>query len=407
MCPIFSYTGSMLITRQLDTDEKLDVLALGAEFDICGCGRRTPPSPLRFIYNAALPQGGCVPLFKVLQSNACINDCAYCVNQAGRDIPRSALTSEELARIFMELYRKKLVQGLFLTSAVDRDASRMQQAMIKTVEVLRRSYHFTGYIHLKMLPGATRDLIEAGCRLASRVSVNMEAPTATHLARLSSKKDIYNGILEPMRWARQIMAGHDNLVPSGQTTQFVVGAAGETDRDILKTTTGLYQEIGLRRIYFSAYSPIGGSRLEGVPPAPPMREHRLYEVDWLLRVYGFSAREVELALDGSGHLRLSQDPKLTIARKQPWLYPVDVNTAPYDDLVRVPGVGPVSARRIVSARRGHSIDSLDQLKKMRVVVRRAVPFLWFKGMMPEDRQLSFLPERDEESPEPAPSLDLV
>ena len=135
-----------------------------------------------------------------------------------------------------------------------------------------------------------------------------------------------------------------------------------------------------------------------------MREHRLYEVDWLLRVYGFSAREVELALDESGHLRLSQDPKLTIARRQPWLYPVDVNTAPYDDLVRVPGVGPMSAKRILSVRREHGIDSLDQLKKMRVVVKRAVPFLWFKGMMPEDRQLSFLPQMEEEAPEPAPSM---
>ncbi len=394
----------MLITRAMDMDERLDTLALGAEFDLCGCGTRTPPSSHRFIYNAALPTGGCMPLFKVLQSNACINDCAYCVNQAGRDTRRSSFQSEELARLFMDLYRKKLVQGLFLTSAIDREASRMQQEMLKTVEILRRNYKFTGYIHLKMLPGASRDLIEAGCRMASRVSVNMEAPTPGHLARLSSKKDLYNGIMNPMRWAKQIMTASKGLVPSGQTTQFVVGASGETDRDIVKSTAALYGEFGLRRVYFSAYRPITGSRLEDVPAAPPMREHRLYEVDWLLRVYGFSSREVELALDSNGQLRLSQDPKVTIARKQPWLFPVDINTAPYDDIVRVPGIGPVSAKRIMTARSGHIIDSLETLKKMRVVVKRAAPFIWFKGMSQDDRQLSFMPELEDEMTAGKPSL---
>lgn len=372
------------------TRDKLGILTGSARYDICGFGDagRIKELPQRFIYRASLPGGGCTSLFKVLLTNACINDCAYCANQVGVDSPRDSFMPDELARVFMELYRKRMVQGLFLSSGIAGNASRTMESMVKTVEILRRSYSFTGYIHLKLLPGASFDCIEAGCKLASRVSVNMEAPTARHLARLSTGKDIYRGIIEPMHRVKRIIAGNENLVPGGQTTQFVVGAAGETDRDLLQTTAALYRDVGLRRIYFSAFRPIAGTRLEGLEPAPAIREHRLYQTDWLLREYGFAPQEVELALEEDGNLSLENDPKLVIARKQPWLFPLDINRAEYADLLRVPGIGPATARRIVEARRDHSIDSMEQLQKMRVAVKRAAPFIWFKGMLEEEKQLA-------------------
>jgi predicted DNA-binding helix-hairpin-helix protein len=252
------------------------------------------------------------------------------------------------------------------------------ERMIDAVAALRLRHRFKGYIHMKLLPGASIDCVEAACRLASRVSVNMEAPTSHHLARLASGKDLQAGILEPMRWVKQIQMTHTTHVPAGQTTQFVVGAAGETDGDILNTAHSLYKDLSLARIYFSAYHPMGDPRLEGVPPAPPMREHRLYQSDWLLRVYRFSFQEVGLALKEGRDLPLSKDPKLVIAERQPWLFPVDVNRASYEELLRVPGIGPVSARRIIQVRREHAISSLKELREMRAAARRAAPFLWLK-----------------------------
>jgi predicted DNA-binding helix-hairpin-helix protein len=206
-----------------------------------------------------------------------------------------------------------------------------------------------------------------------------------------------------MRWVKQLIATNEKLVPSGQTTQFVVGAAGETDQDILSTTEALYHDMELRRIYFSAFRPIRGSRLEWLRPVHPLREHRLYQADWLIRVYRFSPRELELALGKSGNLRLSRDPKLTIAQKQPWLFPVDVNVASYDELLRVPGIGPVSAGRIIEARREHSIFSSQQLTKLGVATKKATPFIWFQGMLSWEKQSSFIPEF-EDLDQPAPSL---
>ncbi len=386
--------------------DKLDTLTAAAQFDVCGYSGIRPrnTSPLRFIHRAALPGGGSVCLFKVLLTNVCINDCAYCVNQIGRDIPRCSFQPEELAKLFMELRTRRLVQGLFLSSGIGKNASHTMESMIKVVEILRHSHGFKGYIHLKILPGASFDCIEAACKLASRVSVNIEAPTAHHLARLSRKKDLHNGILQSMLWVKQLTAKDDNLVPSGQTTQFVVGAAGETDRDILRSTEALYREIGLRRAYFSAFQPIRDSSLEGLYPTPPMREHRLYQVDWLLRIYGFSPGEMELALGKNDNLALGRDPKLVIAQKQPWLFPVDVNRASYEELLRVPGIGPVSAQRIVDARKEHSIFSLQQLKKMKVATGRALPFIWFKGMLDFEKQASFIPRLEDDLDKPAPSL---
>ncbi len=372
--------------------DRLKTLITAARFDICGCGREASPGkfPIGLIYNAALPGGGCIPLLKVLLTNFCINDCAYCVNQIGRDIPRCSFQPEELARLFMEMRAKNLVQGLFLSSGIGADVSRTMEAMIKVVEILRYCYGFRGYIHLKILPGARFDCVEAACRLSSRVSINIEAPTVQHLARLSSKKDLLHGIMERMRWVKEIISKNETLVPSGQTTQFVVGAAGETDFDILRTACDLYKEKNLRRVYFSAFRPISDSSLDGVAPTPPLREHRLYQMDWLLRIYDFSPHELGLAMDSNGSLAIRNDPKLVIARKQPWLFPVDLNKAAYKELIRVPGIGPTAAKRIIETRLVSVISSVRQLGKMGVVTNRALPFIWFKGMLNEEKQLSFI-----------------
>jgi putative DNA modification/repair radical SAM protein len=386
----------------MGVEDRLTTLATAARFDVCGCGgmrSQAMASPAHFIHKAALPDGGCISLFKVLMTNICTNDCAYCINASRRDIPRTAFKPEELAQLFMQYQQKRLVQGLFLSSGIAGNPSGTMERMIETVEILRGRYEFKGYIHFKLLPGASTSCIEAACRLANRVSINIETPTARHLAKLSSRKDIYEGILSPMRQVKNLKEQSGILVPSGQTTQFVVGAAGENDGEILNTTTALYNEMELRRVYFSAYKPIGDSRLEGVNAASPWREHRLYQADWLLRVYKFAPSEVSLALDRWGNLPLKTNPKLSIARKQPWIFPVDVNRASYEELLRVPGIGPVAAKRIVQARVDRSIWSLDQLKKLHVRHREAAPFIWFKGMLDWEKQSSFIPQLVEEHEE--------
>jgi len=377
----------------LSVPDKFKTLTGGARYDVCGYAGpgRQISDPEHFIYRAALPGGGCVSLLKVLLTNVCINDCGYCVNQVGRDCPRSSFKPEELAGTFAEMVQKDKVTGLFLSSGIAGDPSLTMQSMIDAVHVVRKRYQFKGYVHLKILPGASFSCVEEACRIATRVSVNMEAPTAAHLARLSSRKDIHSGILERMNWVKRLTEKHPGLAPGGQTTQFVVGAAGETDRDLLVRTDSLYSEIGLKRVYFSAFRPIHESRLENLTPTPPLREHRLYQADWLLRIYGFSIKEVDLALSQSGNLPLDRDPKQLIAREQPWFFPVDINKASYVELLHVPGIGPASARKIIEVRKESKIDSLKQLQKMRVVVKRAAPYIRYNGMLDWEKQLSFLP----------------
>ncbi len=372
----------------MEVQTKLESLSTAAQYDVCGfCGSpRTKDSPLGFIHEAAVPGKAPVSLLKVLLTNYCVNDCMYCVNQVGRDIPRSAFQPEELAKLFMELHEKKLVQGLFLSSGIASNPSRTMGAMLGTAEILRKHYEFAGYIHLKIMPGAPFGSVEEGCKLASRVSVNIEAPTAKHLSRLTSGKEMYQDILTRMRWVKELKSERDSLIPSGQTTQFVVGAAGEKDLDILKTTQKLYREMELRRVYYSAFTPVS-PHSGNIARAPPVREHRLYQTDWLMRVYRYPDNEVELALDNEGNLPLDSNPKLVIAEKQPWLFPIDLNGAEYNELIRVPGIGPVSAKKILSLRKDTRIDSMNQLRKMRVLTGVAAPFIWFKGIEREERQL--------------------
>jgi len=345
-------------------EKKLKILGMGAAQDACSFVSKLNS----FIYLAATP-GGYIPLLKVLMTNVCCNDCAYCINRAENKVIRASFKPLELSRLFMDLYERGLVKGLFLSSGNGIDPSLAMEDILKTAEILRKKYKFNGYIHLKVLPGSRLEYVRPACELASRVSINFEAPSQRHLSRISSKKDFYKIMQSTIEIKKYREKG---LVPGGQTTQFVVGASGETDRDIFELMKRLYREIKLTRIYFEALRPLKGTPLEGHPPTPIWRQNRLYQLDFLFR-YGFLDEELALAFDERGYLPKERDPKLTIALKQPHIFPVDIKSADYKTLLRVPGIGPKTARKIIENRKNGI--RIDDLKKMGVNLRRALPFI--------------------------------
>jgi len=370
----------------METLDKLAILGGAARYDVCASSfscRKAPSSTGRLgnpaasgICHSFLPDGRCVSLFRVLMTNACEQDCAYCVNRRSRNTPRTSFQPEELARMFIEFYVRNYVEGLFLSSGVCGRADATMEKMVKTVEILRAQYGYQGYVHLKILPGASRDLVERGADLADRMSVNLEAPNRKRLALLSPGKEMMENIVERMRWMNQLAV--QGRIPSGQTTQFVVGPAGETDFELLRTVTWLYKNVGLRRAYFSAFIPVPDTPLENQPPTPLLREHRLYQAEFLLRTYGFSLEE--LAFQGRDfNLPLDYDPKVVFALARPERYPVEVNKATKEELLRVPGMGRRSVSRILALRRQGRITDLQELKNLGVVVKRARPFITILG----------------------------
>jgi len=375
----------------MDTLNKLSALGAAARFDVCtaSCGpaasRRMRASPLgeisrRAITRIALPDGGTVPLLKILQTNACRHNCHYCANRADRGHRRFRFTPEEMSAAFMDLYHHRHVQGLFLSSGVEGSPARTMADMLTTVEILRERHAFRGYIHLKVLPGAPYDCVERAVELANRVSVNMEAPTEAQLRRIAPDKHMPDDVVQRMHWIKRAAAAREGAMASGQSTQFVVGAGRETDRELLTSATALYRDLGLRRVYFSAFEPVSDTPLEAQPPAPQMREHRLYQTDWLLRCYAgvYSLGDVVFADDGN--LSLDVDPKLAIALRQRERFPIELNRADYADLLRVPGIGPRSARAIVKQRKSHGrFAHLDDLRRAGAVIRRAAPFILING----------------------------
>ena len=253
------------------------------------------------------------------------------------------------------------------------------ERMIAAVEIVRRRYAFRGYVHLKILPGASRATVERATQVATRVSLNLEAPNPERLAALSLTKGFESDLLQRMWWAREFMLQQGNA-PAGQTTQFVVGAAGEADREILATTARLYRELGLQRAYYSAFQPVPRTPLENLPPASPLREHRLYQGDFLLHQYGFG--EEELVYDARGNLPLEADPKQAWAQAHPEWFPLEVNCADREALLRVPGIGPKTAARIIAARRQHRVRDLETLRRLGVVAQRAAPYVLLDGHLP-------------------------
>lgn len=367
--------------------DKLDILAGQARYDLaCACGTsgHRVRGPLgRWIYPAVLPDGRRANLLKVLLSNACTRDCAYCAQRHGRDFARADFIPGELAATFMDMCRQRKVSGLFLSSAINGRTIDTMERMLETIEIVRFRHGYRGWLHLKILPGAGREQVERAALLANRVSLNLEAPTPERLSAISPQKKFQTDIMQRMQWIQDLVSRKAGRC-KGQTTQFVVGAGDETDGEFIQTMGDLYSKFYLARVYFSAFQPVKGTPLEGRRPAPFEREHRLYQADFLLRKYGFAADE--LILDHEGNLPRDADPKTAWARAHPEAFPIEVNTATEQELLRIPGVGPVSARKIIKQRRASRITSLDGLRRTGAVSRRAEPYVLLGGRRPQERR---------------------
>ncbi|MBC8162903.1 MAG: radical SAM protein [Roseiflexaceae bacterium] len=367
----------------MELAEKLEILAPAARFDACDThssgGKRFTPKKAAWdaagIAAESGPDGRAMPVFRLLMSSKCEWDCPYCPLRSANDTPRAALTPEELAQAFMPRVERGAAQGLLLSTGVDSDQRAATTRMIDGVEQLRRKNGFDGYVHLKLLPGTSRSDVERAARLASRISINIEAPSAEQLAAISPRRDWFADVIAPLLWARDWQ--REGLLPSGIATQFVVGAAGEADRDLLRTTAWLYRDLDLRRVYFGAFRPAAGTPLADRLPTPFVREQRLKEADWLLRHYGFATDE--LPYDAGGNLPLNTDPKLAWALAHPELFPVELNTAAETLLMRVPGLGPLSVRRILRLRRDHCSREPAQLKGLGSLAGRAADFVTLNG----------------------------
>lgn len=371
----------------MDALEKLKLLGPQTCFEpaeeVNAVGARATSSPASdlagCIYNAVMPGGKRIALLKTLLTSACERDCFYCAFRQGRDFRRATFSPDELARLFMQLHHQGLVEGIFLSSGVAGGGPNTEDRLIATAEILRRRYDFRGYIHLKIMPGAERDQIAAAMRLANRVSVNLEAPNNRRLQLLAPHKVFAEELLQRLRWIEELRREMPGHAPSS-TTQFVVGAAGESDLELLTTTEFLHRQAGLARAYFVAFTPVPGTPLENHPPTSPLREHRLYQSSFLLRDYGFTVEE--LPFDSEGNLPLERDPKWVWASRELTHAPVEVNTADRLTLLRIPGIGPKGAARLLEARRRGRLRELSDLRKLGIAADRAAPFILLDGHRP-------------------------
>jgi predicted DNA-binding helix-hairpin-helix protein len=336
------------------------------------------------VYYAAGPGGRTFPLLKTMLTTACERDCYYCPFRAGRDSRRATFTPDEMAKTFIEVHRAGIVEGLFLSTGILKGGPNTQNRLLDTAEILRRRLRFDGYLHLKLMPGAEHGQIERAMQLASRVSINLEAPSAARLERLAPHKSFATELLEPLTWTAHVRADSERRLASS-ATQFVVGAADETDLELLQMTSHLFKAVGLERVFYSAFDPCPGTPLEGSPAEEPLREHRLYQASYLLRDYGFDLEE--LPFESGGNLPINRDPKQAYAEAHLTGSPVEVNRAPPERLRRVPGIGPLGVRRILSARRERTLHDLAQLRRMGIVADRAAPYITLDGRRPP-RQLS-------------------
>lgn len=381
----------------MDLYQKLSILSDAAKYDVActssgvqrsGAGSTIGNAVAAGICHAFSADGRCISLLKVLMSNACAYDCKYCVNRCSNDVPRATFTPRELADLTIQFYRRNYIEGLFLSSGIIRDPDHTCERMIETLRILREEYRFGGYIHAKAIPGASDLLITRLGYLADRLSVNIELPSQKSLQALAPQKS-KTDILRPMGLIKQgVQQNSTDLVryrqapkfaPAGQSTQMIIGATPDTDYQILQLTQGLYRKYRLKRVFFSAYTPV--VRDEGLLPAigtkpPLLREHRLYQADWLLRFYGFDASE--LLDDGHPYFNPYLDPKCNWALHHMEHFPVEINLAPIEMLLRVPGIGVHSAQRIVAARRTGNLD-YSGLKKIGVVLKRAQYFITCRG----------------------------
>ncbi len=378
------------------TAKKLAILADAAKYDVsCASSGASRKGSKGGIGNAAewgvchsfTDDGRCVSLLKILYTNHCLYDCAYCVNRSGNDIPRAAFTPRELAELTIEFYRRNYIEGLFLSSGVIRNPDHTMELMLHALRLLRTQHKFNGYIHLKTIPGASADLVRTAGLYADRLSVNIEIPSEPNLKRLAPQKD-HQSVYMPMRHIQQNTLENREerrkfrhapvFAPAGQSTQMIIGASNERDRDILRLSSLLYHGPKLKRVYYSGFIPVNAydGRLPALRQAPLAREHRLYQADWLMRFYRFDAEEI--LCDEQPDLALDVDPKLAWALRRPEYFPLDVNRAAYEQILRIPGIGVTSAQRIMTARR-HTRLTPDHLKKLGVVMKRARWFITAQG----------------------------
>jgi putative DNA modification/repair radical SAM protein len=396
----------------MDAAEKLRVLISDAAFE-CEGGKSASARAVQqlkeqrlreSIYHAKVP-GGTMPLLKTLLTNACIKNCAYCPIAAYCDHRVVSFKPDEMARLFMAMHKAGMVNGLFLSSGIVRDPDTTQELLNDTAKILRTRYGFRGYIHLKVMPGASLEAIKEAARWANRISVNAEAPNEQRLKAIAPDKSFQGEMLPTLKRIAEVItqkrlewlerkgvvqrvgrgwiADLDELaqLPTttvlSSTTQFVVGAAGESDKELLQTVVQFYRQFQLGRAYFSAFRPICGTKMEDAPAETPVREHRLYQADFLLRRYNFELDE--LPFDEQGNLPRDVDPKLAWALRHPERFPVEVTKAEREELLRVPGIGPETAERIVKARKEGTLLTAEDLQRLGVRLKRAAPFLTLRG----------------------------
>ena len=377
------------------TDEvlkKLQVLAESAKYDVsCASSGTSRSHRVGAVGSAAgwgichsfAEDGRCISLLKIMLTNYCKYDCAYCINRVSNDIPRATLSVRELVELTMEFYRRNYIEGLFLSSGVVRSPDYTMERLVRVAKDLREVHHFNGYIHLKSIPGASRELVNEAGRYADRLSVNIEIPNETSLKLLAPDKD-FQQVFTPMRYIQQGVLQQaeerkhfrhaPRFAPAGQSTQMIIGATPDTDRDVLRLSSALYRRPTMKRVYYSGYIHVNtyDTRLPAMRQAPLVRENRLYQADWLLRFYEFKVDEI--VDDAMPNLDLEIDPKLAWALRHPEYFPVDVNRADYEQLLRVPGIGVKSAKMILVSRRFAQLTS-EQLKKMGVVMKKARYFI--------------------------------
>lgn len=358
--------------------KKLEILGESAKFDRCNYINTNTDNflanKLPGIYHASIRDGCTVPLFKVLMTNKCSNDCRYCVNHNRHNFNRVEFSPEDVTSIFLEYYHNQLVEGLFLSSGIPRDPEYSMENMVEVAHQLRMKHGYQGYIHLKILPGSPYDLIKRAVSLADRVSINLESATSEGMENLSTTKNYDTDIIRRMKWIKKLLSGNKQFSPSGQTTQFLVGAGDETDLQILEKADWLYKKMDLKRSYFSPFEAVKDTPLESHAEPHPKRSPRLYQADHLLNSYGFDLKE--LVFDDDGNLNLDRDPKYIAALEHEEKYPMEINEASFKDLLRVPGIGKISAKRIIQSRKaGKNILKLEELKKIGVVIKRAEPFI--------------------------------
>ena len=375
----------------MELKEKLRILSDAAKYDVScsssGSKRKSVDGKLGSTEAAGIchsftPDGRCISLLKILMTNYCIYDCAYCVNKRSNDVKRAAFTVDEIAELTINFYRRNYIEGLFLSSAIIKNPDHTMEMLTQVVKKLRTEYHFNGYIHLKAIPGANEDLIHEAGLYADRMSVNIELPSDASLKLLAPDKK-KEEIFKPMKDIKQNQLIHleerkkyknaPSFVPAGQSTQLIIGATPDSDLNILSLSEKLYQKYSLKRVYYSAYTPVNkGKNLPDLLTPPTLREHRLYQGDWLLRYYGFKANE--LLDDKHPQFDIHLDPKTSWALNNLHLFPIEINKAPYQMLLRVPGIGVKGAHKIISSRRIAPLH-FDDLKKLGIVLKRAQYFI--------------------------------